>query len=111
MFVVLRIESPPEHMRGYIERFLYEIRTGLYVGTVSARVADELWKTINEFREGADVVMVNPTNNEAGFRTRATDDTSQWRLLDFDGVELSRFIPNPRHADIEVSKERLSDLS
>ncbi len=40
--VVLQVEAVPKHLRGYLERFLQEVRTGLYVGTLTARVADNL---------------------------------------------------------------------
>lgn len=83
-FVVLQIANVPEHLRGYLERFLQETRTGLYVGTLSARVADHLWNTVLTHAGPGDAVMIRPDNTEAGYTIRARDHP-RWNLADHDG--------------------------
>lgn len=38
MFVVITATKLPDHVRGYVSRFLVEVDQGVYVGTVSRRV-------------------------------------------------------------------------
>ena len=87
-FVVLQVESVPEHLRGYLERFLQETRSGLYVGTLSARVADHLWETVLTHAGPGDALMVRPDNSEAGYSIRARDHP-RWQLVNHDGWILS----------------------
>jgi len=84
MFIVLVVESVPDHLRGYLERFLCEVRTGTYVGTLSSRVIDQLWEATIAHAGLGDVVMVNPENIECGFRVRARENP-RWQLVDHDG--------------------------
>lgn len=100
-FAVIRIESPPEHLRGYLERFLFEIRTGLYAGTASRKVIDKLWETITNHIKDGDAIIVFPTNNEAGFQILETPH-SRYRLVDHDGLTLTstvRTLSEPTERD------------
>ena len=87
-FVVLQVESVPDHLRGYLERFLQETRTGLYTGTLSARVADHLWATVLANAGPGDALMIRPDNSEAGYSIRAREHP-RWQLADHDGWTLS----------------------
>lgn len=87
-FVVLRVESVPDHLRGYLERYLQEIRTGLYVGTLTSRVSGRLWEVVNEHAGPGDAVMIRPDNNEAGYTITARPHP-RWWLVDHDGWTLS----------------------
>lgn len=90
-FVILAVENVPDHLRGYLERFLQETRTGLYVGTLTARVADRLWRVVLEHAGPGDAVMIRPDNSEAGYAIAARDHP-RWRLVDHDGWTLSATI-------------------
>ena len=87
-FVVLNVENVPDHLRGYLERFLQEVRTGMYVGTLSARVADHLWEIVLSHAGPGDASMIRPDNSEAGYTIRARDHP-HWDLHDYDGWTLS----------------------
>lgn len=89
MFVVLVVESVPDHLRGYLERFLSEVRTGTYVGTLSSRVIDQLWLAVNTHAGPGDVVMITPANTESGFHVEARRHP-RWELVDYDGWTLPR---------------------
>ena len=71
MFTTLRIVAVPDHLRGYLSRFLVECGTGLYVGNISPRVAESLWKRAIEAGLEGEIVMVtsNPST-EQGFHVR-----------------------------------------
>ncbi len=47
MFLVITTTSLPDHMHGYLSRFLSEVDTGVYVGNVSRRVRDNLWRRLS----------------------------------------------------------------
>lgn len=87
-FVVLQVETVPEHLRGYLERFLQEVRTGLYVGSLTARVADHLWEVVLALAGPGDAIMVRPDNSEAGYKIVGREHP-RWRLVDHDGWTLS----------------------
>lgn len=86
-FVVLRVGSIPDHLRGYLERFLGEVRTGFFLGQASAKVADELFETATTYAAEGDVVMVRPDDSPLGYTVRARTDGG-WREVDLGGVLL-----------------------
>lgn len=85
MFAVVSMTSVPDHLRGYLTRFLQLTGPGLYVGKVSPRVADQMWDRLVQAAEDGMVVMVSSTNNDCGFtiRMHQVDDRT---LVDFDGI-------------------------
>ncbi len=44
--IVISATAIPDHLRGALTRWLLEVTPELYVGTVSARVRDELWTAV-----------------------------------------------------------------
>ncbi|MCD6345555.1 MAG: type I-E CRISPR-associated endoribonuclease Cas2, partial [Anaerolineae bacterium] len=42
--VVMILEKVPVGVRGELTRWLLEIKTGVFVGHISARVRDKLWE-------------------------------------------------------------------
>ncbi len=86
-FVVLRVETLPEHLRGYLERFLGEVRTGLFVGHASAKVAEQLFETATAHAGKGDVVMIRSDSSPLGYTVSARTDGG-WRRVDFGGIVL-----------------------
>ena len=87
MLVVMWVEAVPEHLRGFISRHLAEIRTGLYVGPTSARVADSLWERTTSHASSGEVVQVRHTSVDPGYEILYHGDTAH-RVLDLDGLHL-----------------------
>lgn len=93
MFATLRITAVPEHLRGYISRFLVEYGTGLYVGNISRRVADSLWtKVVEAAGDGEIVLVTSSAQKEQGFQVQLHQGRGK-EVLDMDGYELLRTIP------------------
>ena len=91
MFVVVRAAAIPSHVRGYLDRFLVEVASSVYVGPLSKRVADELWDALESNQEDGDLVMVLSTaDREQGYEVRLSGESSV-RMIDFDGVWLPRW--------------------
>lgn len=65
--IVVVTEAVPPRLRGRLAVWLLEVRAGVYVGNVSARIREMIWQQINEFAEDGNVVMAWGTNTESGF--------------------------------------------
>lgn len=68
--MTLVITSVDEQLRGYLTRFLQEISGGVFVGSASARVRDNLWKRCQQHcrKENAHAVLSYSYNNEQGYK-------------------------------------------
>ena len=87
--VVMVLEAVPAGLRGELSRWLIEPHAGVFVGHVSARVRDRLWKKCCERSRGGGVVQIWSSNTEQRFRMRTYGDTRR-QLVDFDGLQLIR---------------------
>ncbi|MEU8764279.1 type I-E CRISPR-associated endoribonuclease Cas2e [Streptomyces sp. NPDC048659] len=88
--IVISVTSVPDHLRGALTRWLLEVTPELYVGTVSARVRDELWNSVAACTGEGIAVLAYPSNNEQGFELRTTG-SHRRNPLDFDGLTLIAF--------------------
>ncbi|AJE40087.1 type I-E CRISPR-associated endoribonuclease Cas2e [Streptomyces nodosus] len=88
--IVLAASAVPDHLRGALTRWLLEVTPELYIGTVSARVRDELWESVTACADSGTAVLAYPSDNEQGFELRTAGD--QRRVpVDFDGLTLVSF--------------------
>ncbi len=85
--ITLATTAVPDYVRGALSRWLIEAAPGLYIGTVSARVRDELWSTITDVIGDGAAVLAYPDNTEQGF-TLKTAGTRRRIPTDFDGLTL-----------------------
>lgn len=88
--ITISATAVPDHLRGALTRWLLEVTPELYVGTVSARVRDELWASVAACTGDGMSVLVYPSNNEQGFELR-TAGTRRRQPVDFDGMTLVAF--------------------
>lgn len=87
--IVLATTAVPDHLRGALSRWTIEVVPGIFVGTVSARVRDELWDATSATVGDGAAVLVHPADNEQGFALR-TAGTRRREPIDFDGLTLIR---------------------
>ena len=78
----------PPRLRGDLSKWLCQIDTGVYVGRVSSRVRDALWKRICENLKQGRATMVYTTNGEQ--KMEFCVHNSIWTPVDFDGIKLMR---------------------
>lgn len=90
--IVISTTAVPPHVRGALSRWLIEPAPGLYVGTVSARVRDELWSTVADCIADGAAVCLHPDDNEQGFTVRTAGQRRR-HITNFDGLQLVRFLP------------------
>jgi CRISPR-associated protein Cas2 len=90
--VVLATTAVPDHLRGALSRWMIEVTPGLFVGTLSARVRDELWTAASQVVGDGAAVLIHPDNNEQGF-TLHTAGERRRRPFDLDGLTLVAMRP------------------
>lgn len=88
--IVISTTAIPDHVRGALTRWLLEPNPGLYVGTVSARVRDELWATLTAVVGDGAATLIHPADTEQGYELR-TAGTRRRRPVNFDGLTLIAF--------------------
>ncbi|WP_223830249.1 type I-E CRISPR-associated endoribonuclease Cas2e [Nocardiopsis quinghaiensis] len=88
--IAISATAVPDHLRGALSRWLLEVTPELYVGTVSARVRDELWDATSACVADGVAVLLYPADNEQGFEVRTAGQRRR-RPADFDGLTLIAF--------------------
>ncbi len=84
--IILTLSKCPSRLRGDVTKWLMEINTGVYVGKLSARVRDLLWKRVCEYCESGEATMVFSARNEQGFSFYIHNTT--WKPTDYEGLVL-----------------------
>ena len=84
--LVITLEKCPIALRGDLTKWLQEISVGVYVGQVSARVRDNLWKRVCVEAKHGKATMVYSARNEQHLEFRVHNTT--WEPIDFDGIKL-----------------------
>ena len=90
--LVIVLENAPPRLRGRLAVWLLEIRAGVYVGKVSARVREMIWGQVVVGLEDGNAVMVWQTNTEAGYDF-LTFGKNRRIPKEMDGVKLFSFFP------------------
>ncbi|MBE2279576.1 MAG: type I-E CRISPR-associated endoribonuclease Cas2 [Ignavibacteriaceae bacterium] len=85
--LVIILESVPVSLRGELSRWLIEVKAGIFIGSVSALVRDQLWDlALSKIKEGG-IWQIYTTNNEQGYTIRQQGNTGKI-VEDFDGILL-----------------------
>src|SRR6478735_4268785 len=93
--VVIAPTAVPDHLRGALSRWTSEVVPGIFVGSVSARVRDQLWQAVTETVGNGAAVLVHPAPTEQGYAIR-TAGTRRRVPADFDGLTLIRMTAGPK---------------
>lgn len=95
--MMILLEKVPVGLRGELTRWLIQVRTGVFVGRVSAQVRDLLWEKVCDGRGTGGAMLIYQTNTEQGFAIR-TDGETKREVVDFDGLQLIRTADTPAKA-------------
>ncbi len=85
--VLMILESVPTGLRGELTRWMQEVQTGVFVGTMSAMVRDLLWEKCTARLKAGHCCQVYNTNSEQGFSIRVLGDHTR-EVVDLDGLLL-----------------------
>lgn len=88
-----------------MSRLAIEIKAGVFIATINARVRDQLWKRITEEWKNPAILLYS-TNNEQGYEIRTFGDPER-EAIDFDGITL---LAKPKSVDEEVNDELSEEL-
>ncbi|WP_409484399.1 type I-E CRISPR-associated endoribonuclease Cas2e [Arsenicicoccus dermatophilus] len=87
---VLVTERLSPGLRGALSQWYVEINPGVFVGTVSARIRDQLWSQVEEWVTGDEIgyaLAVYPATTEQGYELRSVG-TSRYAVVDHHGLAL-----------------------
>jgi CRISPR-associated protein Cas2 len=90
--LVIVVENAPPRLRGRLAVWLVEIRAGVYVGDLSAKVREMIWSQVEAGIEEGNAVMVWSTNTESGFDF-LTLGKNRRLPVELDGLKLVSFFP------------------
>lgn len=74
-------------MRGELTRWFLELKPGVFIGKVNARIRDLLWERICQTDAANGAVMAYAAPNEQGFSLRVFG-VPKRRVKDFEGIQL-----------------------
>lgn len=83
--LVVSVTNTSEQLRGYLTHYLFELRSGLFIGDVSARVRDGLRKRLQASDAGSVLIVYN-SDTEQGFAFEYLNANTE--TIDLDGLLL-----------------------
>ena len=89
---VIVVENVPPRLRGRLAIWLLEVRAGVYVGDVSARIREMMWTQVEKGVGEGNAVMVWSTNTESGFDFM-TLGKNRRIPVELEGLKLVSFLP------------------
>ena len=87
MFVAVITEVIPTGVRGDLSRWLIEIKPGVFVGNVSARVRDRLWDRLKANTKTGACWLIHEAPTEQRLSLRVHRSPTR-KLRDFEGLQL-----------------------
>lgn len=101
--LVIVLENSPPRLRGRLAVWLLEVRAGVYVGKLSKRVREMIWRQVEEGIEDGNAVLAWSTNTESGFDF-VTCGKNRRIPVEWDGLKLVSFLPVENEAEVEVDR-------
>ncbi len=90
--LVIVVENVPPRLRGRLAVWMIEIRAGVYIGDLSAKVRDMLWQQLEAGVEEGNAIMAWSTNTESGFDFKTLGENRRLPV-EIDGLKLVSFYP------------------
>jgi CRISPR-associated protein Cas2 len=85
--LVMIVEKLPQSLRGALSRWLMEVRPGIFLGSPSQRIRDELWKKVTQRPPLGYVLQMWSSPTPQGFDYRQYGESNR-ALADFEGIAL-----------------------
>lgn len=106
--IVIAVDRTTEAVRGELTRWFLELKPGVFVGQVSARIRDLLWERICEDKIETGAVMAYSAATEQGFQMRIAGHPKR-TVIDLEGVQLIRVENDSALPDNENNRLQSSD--
>lgn len=104
--VVIVVAACPPGLRGELTRWLLEISPGTFVGRLSRRVRERVWKRVVDGVGTGRATIVWSARNEQGLDFLNHGNT--WAITDFDGLKLITR-PDPQQQELRRKGENLAE--
>lgn len=100
---VFVLENAPQRLRGILSRYCLEVRAGLFVGRLDARMRELLWEKVGQLaRPRTTGALIWRTSNAQGYEFRTIGTGTREPVL-MDGIWLIGEQPSPPDlANIEI---------
>ncbi len=86
--VVMILEKVPESLRGELSRWLQEVRAGVFVGHVNARIRDKLYDKCTRSAPASGIMQIwSGRGNEQKYNIRSNGLSSR-DIVEHDGIKL-----------------------
>lgn len=95
---VIIVERASPSLRGQLTRWMLEVRAGVYVGTLTARVREKLWQLVKVRNSAGGSLILYRARNEQGFCVDSAGDTSR-SIFEIDGLQLVKKPLEPSAAE------------
>lgn len=92
--VVMVLERVPQSLRGELTRWMLEVRTGVFIGTLSQAVRSRLWEKACAGMAGGAGTMICSARTEQGFEVCFWGDPSR-SVIAFEGLQLVQTFVEP----------------
>jgi CRISPR-associated endoribonuclease Cas2, subtype I-E/ECOLI len=102
--LVIVTEAVPQRLRGYLSRWLLEVRAGVYVGNYSVRVRQRLWEVVCAQVGDGNAVLAWTSSHESGFEF-LTVGTNSRTQIDWDGLPLVTYTPKNSEGNTSVDSQ------
>ncbi|MBF0162468.1 MAG: type I-E CRISPR-associated endoribonuclease Cas2 [Magnetococcales bacterium] len=90
--MVIVVEGVPPRLRGRLGVWLLEVRAGVYVGNLSRRVRDMIWRQVEEGLDAGNAVLIWKSSSESGFDFLTLGENRRVPV-ELDGIKLVSFLP------------------
>jgi len=87
--VLMILENVAPSLKGELSKWMMEIKTGVFLGRMSALVRDQLWEKCDKKKGKGGIMMLHPWPSEQGFMIRCSGRLSR-DVVDNDGLFLVR---------------------
>ena len=84
---VMILENVSPGFRGEVTQWLLEVKTGVYVGNISASVRMRLWKKVQDNVMSGAALIIYTAQNEQGFEVEVCR-TPERSVVDMEGIYL-----------------------
>ena len=88
--LVIVTEAVPDRLRGYLSRWLLQIRAGVFIGDYSVRVRERLWEVVCREIGFGNAVMAWSAPNESGFDFCTVGENAR-KQMELDGMKLVQY--------------------
>jgi len=96
--LVIVTENVEPRLRGYLAKWLLEIRAGVYIGDYSVKVREMLWDNVKKEIEEGNAILAWSINNEAGYEFDTCGKNRRIPIM-IDGFPLVSFYPENDNGD------------